>query len=355
MSRNESTRFPSHNKGEIGENPRDLTTYTPGAVHLFGPDLRGLSMRGVYCDGSTVRLRRDLQAPDAGSDEVVLAVRAVGICDTDLQLAKGYMGYRGVLGHEFVGETDAGRRVTAEINNACHQCPTCRAGRPQHCPNRTVLGILRHDGAMADLVAVPSANLHDVPDSIDDDQAVFIEPLAAAFRIGEQIDLGPETRMAILGDGKLGLLCAWVARLSGARVTLLGKHPSKLALAGEGIETRTLGQAETLARSFDVVADCTGSHSGLTTAMGLVRPCGTLVLKTTVAGAYTADLAGIVIDEIRVVGSRCGPFPKAIAALADRRIDVRPLIGARYPLDDAEAAFRAASQKGARKVLMSVR
>ncbi|MHC5540101.1 zinc-binding dehydrogenase, partial [Singulisphaera rosea] len=192
-------------------------------------------------------------------------------------------------------------------------------------------------------------------DSIDDDQAVFIEPLAAAFRIGEQIDLGPGTRMAILGDGKLGLLCAWVARLSGARVTLVGKHPSKLALAGEGIDTRTLDQVETLARSFDVVADCTGSHTGLTTAMGLVRPCGTLVLKTTVAGAYTADLSGIVIDEIRVVGSRCGPFPKAIAALANRQVDVRPLIGARFSLDEAEAAFRAASEKGARKVLMTVR
>lgn len=312
-------------------------------------------MRGVFCDGSTVRLRRDLPEPWADVDEVVLGVRAVGICDTDLQLAAGYMSYRGVLGHEFVGETASGRRVTAEINNACHHCPTCRAGRPQHCPNRTVLGILRHDGAMADLVSVPSKNLHDVPDAIDDPEAVFIEPLAAAFRITEQLALGPEIKMAILGDGKLGLLCAWVARLSGAQVTLIGKHPAKLALAGDGIATKALDEAGGLGQAFDVVADCTGSHTGFPTALTLVRPCGTVVLKTTVAGTYTIDLAKVVIDEVRVVGSRCGPFPKAIAALASHQVDVRPLIGAEFPLDDAEAAFRAAAEKGSRKVLLRVR
>jgi threonine dehydrogenase-like Zn-dependent dehydrogenase len=284
----------------------------------------------------------------------VLEVRAVGICDTDLQLAKGYMGFRGVLGHEFVGQTDSGQRVTAEINNACHACPVCRAGMPQHCPNRTVLGILGQDGAMAERVRVPVANLHEVPDSLEDREAVFIEPLAAALRITEQIALGPEVRMAILGDGKLGLLCAWAARLAGARISLVGKHPAKLALAGEGITTHLLDEAGELARSFDVVADCTGSHSGLPSALGLVRPCGTVVLKTTVAGAYTADLSAIVIDEVRVVGSRCGPFGKAIAALANRQIDVRPLIGAEFSLDEAEAAFRAAAEKGARKVLLNV-
>ena len=161
-------------------------------------------MRGVYCDGISVRLRDDLPVPEAGDGEVVLNVRAVGICDTDLQLARGYMGFRGVLGHEFVGQTASGRRVTAEINNACHRCPTCLAGRPQHCPNRTVLGILRHDGAMADVVRVPERNLHDVPDALEDREAVFIEPLAAAFRITEQLELGPDVRMAVLGDGKLG-------------------------------------------------------------------------------------------------------------------------------------------------------
>ena len=281
-------------------------------------------------------------------------MRMVGICDTDLQLARGYMNFRGVLGHEFVAETDAGRRVTAEINDACHECPTCRAGRPGHCPHRTVLGILGHDGAMADLVRVPVRNLHEIPEGIEDMEAVFIEPLAAAFRIAEQVELGPDVAMAILGDGKLGLLSAWVARLSGARVTLIGKHPSKLALAGEGIATHTLDRSESLAKSFDVVVDCTGSDSGFPTALGLVRPCGTVVLKTTVAGRYTIDLATIVIDEVRVVGSRCGPFPRAIAALESRQIDVRPLIGSVFDLDDAEEAFKAAAAKGARKILMTV-
>jgi threonine dehydrogenase-like Zn-dependent dehydrogenase len=311
-------------------------------------------MRGVYCDGSSVQLRRDLPAPEASPGEVVLKVRAVGICETDLQLARGYLAFQGVLGHEFVGETAQGRRVTAEINNACRRCPTCRAGRPQHCPNRTVLGIFRHDGAMADLVCVPASNLHEIPDTIDDRAAVFIEPLAAAFRITEQIELDPETNLAILGDGKLGLLCAWVARLAGARVSLIGKHPAKLALAGEGIAAHTLDAAPSLGRTFDVVADCTGSQTGLATALGLVRPCGTVVLKTTVAGTYTSDLAPIVIDEVRVIGSRCGPFPRAIDALANRKIDVRPLIGAEFTLDDAETAFRAAAEKGARKILLHV-
>jgi threonine dehydrogenase-like Zn-dependent dehydrogenase len=311
-------------------------------------------MRGVYCDGTSVRLRHDLPEPEPGPGEVVLRVRAVGICETDLQLARGYMGFRGVLGHEFVGQTEPGRRVTAEINNACRRCPTCRAGRAGHCPNRTVLGIFRHDGAMAERVCVPEANLHAIPDAIGDREAVFIEPLAAAFRITEQVELDPETNLAILGDGKLGLLCAWVARLAGARVSLIGKHPAKLALAGEGIATHSLDESPSLGRAFDIVADCTGSPTGLPTALGLVRPCGTIVLKTTVAGTYAIDLAPIVIDEVRVIGSRCGPFPRAIDALSTRKIDVRPLIGAEFALDDAETAFHAAAEKGARKVLLHI-
>jgi threonine dehydrogenase-like Zn-dependent dehydrogenase len=309
-------------------------------------------MRGVSCgDGSGIRLRRDLPDPQPGPGELRLRVRAVGICDTDLQLARGYMGFRGILGHEFVGDLD-GRRVTAEINNACHACPTCRSGRPGHCPHRSVLGILGHDGAMADLVCVPERNLHEVPEGLDDREAVFIEPLAAAFQMVEQVAPGPETLLAILGDGKLGLLCAWVARLSGAQVRLIGKHPEKLSLVGEGVLTCTLDEAPGLGRAFDVVVDCTGSPTGLPTALSLVRPCGTVVLKTTVAGRYDIDLAPLVIDEIRLLGSRCGPFPKAIEALAGRRIDVRPLIEAEFPLDEAEAAFRAASAKGARKVIL---
>ena len=311
-------------------------------------------MRGVYCDGTAARLRRDLPTPRAAEGETLLDVRAVGICDTDLQLAHGYMGFRGILGHEFVATTETGQRVTAEINHACHHCPTCRSGRPNHCPHRSVLGILNHDGAMADKVAVPTRNLHIVPDAIDDSRAIFIEPLAAAFRITEQIELNRALTLAIVGDGKLGLLCAWVARLTGAQVHLIGKHPAKLALAGDNVVTHTLDDARALGRIFDVVVDCTGSTTGLPTALGLVAPGGTVVLKTTVAGEYTVNLAPIVIDEVRVVGSRCGPFPKAIAALTTGAIDVSLLIGAIFSLDQADAAFQAAAAKGAKKIVMTV-
>ena len=311
-------------------------------------------MKGIFCDSSGVRFRLDLPEPEAGPGETLLQVRAFGICDTDLQLARGYMEFRGILGHEFVGQVADGRRVTAEINAACHQCPTCRSGQPRHCPNRTVLGILNHDGAMAERVRVPIANLHDVPDAISDREAVFIEPLAAALHIAEQVALGPGMRVAIVGDGKLGLLCAWSARLTGAEVSLFGKHPAKLALAGAGIATDTVAAAGQYGRSFDVVADCTGSPSGLPTALGLVRPCGTAILKTTVAGTYTINLAPIVIDEIHLIGSRCGPFPPAIDALARRAIDVRPLIGAEFELDQAETAFQAAALPGARKIVVHV-
>ncbi|CAN5875546.1 alcohol dehydrogenase catalytic domain-containing protein [soil metagenome] len=309
-------------------------------------------MRGVYCDGSSIRLRRDLEEPGPGPGEVVLRVLAVGICDTDLQLAKGYMGFRGVLGHEFVGLDPNGRRVAAEINNACHNCPTCRAGRPGHCPNRTVLGILAHDGAMADQVAVPRRNLHTIPEMLSDREAVFVEPLAAAYRITEQVEVGPGLRTAVVGDGKLGLLCAWVLRSERADVTLVGKHAEKLSMAGEGISPCLLDDTTGMGWLVDLVVDATGSTGGLPTALNLVRPCGTVVLKTTVAGTHEIELAPVVIDEVRVIGSRCGPFPKAIAALADRRIDVSPLISAEYPLDDAEEAFRVAGRKGARKVLL---
>ena len=311
-------------------------------------------MRGVYCDGKSIRLRSDLADPVATEGEVILKVRRVGICDTDLQLARGYMGFRGILGHEFIGETIDGTRVTAEINNPCCRCETCLSGRTHHCPSRTVLGILGHDGAMADRVTVPALNIHAIPEVIEDRRAIFIEPLAAAFRIVEQIRLGPGVRMAIVGDGKLGLLCTWAARASGAEITLVGKHPDKLDLAGKGVSTVRLEDASKLGRPFDVVADCTGSPSGLPTALGLVRPLGTVVLKTTVAGDYAINLAPIVIDEVTIVGSRCGPFPRAIAALASGEVDPTPLLGLEFPIDRAEEAFASASARGARKITLTV-
>ena len=311
-------------------------------------------MRGVYCDGSAIRYRADLAEAVPGPGEVLVEVRQVGICDTDVQLARGYMGFRRILGHEFVGRTADGTRVTAEINNACQDCPTCRSGLPHHCPHRSVLGILNHAGAMADRVAVPERNLHPVPGTIADDEAVFIEPLAAAFRILEQVPVTAATRVAVVGDGKLGLLSTWVLRLAGAAVTLVGKHPAKLELAGPGVATCPVAEVGRLARGQDLVVDCTGSAGGLATALELVHPCGTVVLKTTVAGTHELSLAPVVIDEVRVIGSRCGPFPPAIAALAERTVDVRPLIQAVFPLDQAEAAFAAATRPGARKIILDV-
>lgn len=309
-------------------------------------------MRGVYCDGHSARLRTDLPEPEAAPGETVLRVIRAGICDTDLHLARGYMNYRGVLGHEFVGIDERGKRYTSEINASCFDCPTCRAGRPHHCPNRTVLGILGRDGAMADRVRVPSRLLHPIPDAIDDRSAVFIEPLAAAFRITEQVRIARGERVAVLGDGKLGLLCAWTLRLAGAAVTLVGRHAEKLALAGEGIATRRVEEVGDGTSRFGVVVDATGNPSGLETALRLVEPEGTVVLKTTLAGEHALALAPIVIDEVRVIGSRCGPFAPAIAALAERRIDVTPLIQEEYSLDEADVAFRVAGSKGARKVLI---
>ncbi len=311
-------------------------------------------MIGVFCQSDGIRLRQDLPDPAPNHDEVVVNVQLVGICETDLQLARGYLGFQGVPGHEFVAQMPNGKRVTAEINNACETCPTCLAGRSHHCPRRTVLGIVGHDGAMAERVAVPRRNLHFLPDRLSDSEAVFIEPLAAALRIGEQFPIGPGAQAVVVGDGKLGLLCVWVLREAGAAVTWVGKHPAKLALAGDGIQPTLLADAPTLGRIFDYVVDATGSPSGLSTALRLVRPMGAIILKTTVAGRYEIDLAPIVIDEIRLVGSRCGPFDRAIAALIERRFDVTKLIEAEYPLIQSEAAFAAAARPGARKVLIRV-
>lgn len=306
-------------------------------------------MIGVRVGESGIRVRDDLAVPGVGPGGQRLKVRLVGICDTDLHLARGYMGFRGTLGHEFVGETEDGRRVTSEINFGCGKCGLCSSGTPNHCPGRTVLGILSHDGAMAEYVVVPDRWLHDIPDGLSDDQAVFIEPLAAAFRVPEQVELGGR-RVAVIGDGKLGLLCAWVARVEGAKVALFGHHADKLALAGEGIETRT--SLDGLDKCFPIVIEATGSPTGLVDAMRLVEPLGTIVLKTTMADPHSIALAPLVIDEVRVIGSRCGPFPRAIEALTKGQVDVLPLIERTFSLDQAEAAFEAASRRGARKVLL---
>jgi threonine dehydrogenase-like Zn-dependent dehydrogenase len=241
-----------------------------------------------------------------------------------------------------------------EINCSCGTCDTCRSGRPTHCPRRTVLGILGHDGAFADTIAVPQRNLHPVPDSIPDDVAVFTEPVAAALQIPMQVAIERTDRVVVLGDGRLGNLCAQVLAGLSSKVLVVGKHREKLALlAAKGIETAVLSDALP-ARAADIVVDCTGSETGLPTALELVRPRGTIVLKTTVAGTQTLAWAPFVIDEVTLVGSRCGPFDQALAALEEGRIDVRPLISHRLSLSDGLLALEKAQEKGVMKVLIEV-
>lgn len=312
-------------------------------------------MRALHFDRElTYRLEHPTPTPLDG--EVLVRVERAGVCETDLQLMKGYMGFRGVLGHEFVGVAEsgrlAGRRVVGEINCACGHCATCRAGLGTHCPKRTVLGILNHDGAFADLIAVPQVNLHEVPDSVETDIAVFTEPLAAAFQIPSQVQIRTADRVVVLGDGRLGNLCAQVLAGVSDHVLVIGKHTEKLALlADQGIDTVLLSAYDN-PRAADVVVDCTGSPTGLPTALRLVRPRGTIVLKTTVAGDQTMSYAPFVIDEVTLVGSRCGPFDQALAALEAGTVDVRPLISQRFPLFRGIDAIQCAAGPGVLKVLL---
>lgn len=315
-------------------------------------------MRALVLGDPGLELQTDRPDPVAAAGEVLVQVARAGICETDLQLMRGYKGFRGVLGHEFVGTAlegaYRGRRVVGEINCSCWTCPTCLAGRPGHCPTRTVLGILDHDGAFADLIAVPERNLHVVPDTVDDDTAVFTEPLAAAFQIPAQLPISRTDRTVVLGDGRLGNLCAQVLRRVSDHVTAVGKHASKLALLERlGLSTCLLEAAATLPPA-DIVVECTGSPAGLTTALTLVRPRGTIVLKTTVAGQQTLALAPVVVDEVTIVGSRCGPFDRALDALAAGEVDVRPLIADRFDLADAVEAMARAGEAGVLKVLLDI-
>ncbi len=316
-------------------------------------------MRAALCDNG---LRFDPAYPDPlpPPGEALIRVRLAGICNTDLELLRGYMAYRGVLGHEFVGEvvqaSDAawiGQRVVGDINAACYTCATCRAGRHTHCPHRTTLGIYRRDGALADYLLLPEANLFPVPDSVPDEAAVFVEPLAAACEILEQVHLRPTDRVVVLGDGKLGLLVAAVLRLSGCDLTLVGRHPEKLALASAWGVPGRLAHEALPDHAADVVVECTGSPEGFAQARQLLRPRGTLVLKSTYHGAQAVDMSSLVVDEITLVGSRCGPFAPAIRLLGAGLVDPRPLITAVYPLTEVEAAFEHAGRKGALKVLVS--
>ncbi|MDE3076988.1 MAG: alcohol dehydrogenase catalytic domain-containing protein [Chloroflexota bacterium] len=304
-------------------------------------------MRALVVTPSGLRFDPLQPEPAVGEGEALVRVRMAGICNTDLEIVRGYMSYLGVPGHEFVGEIE-GRRVVGEINAACGRCAFCQEGLGRHCEHRTVLGIQGRGGAFAECLALPRANLHEVPDDLPDEVAVFVEPTAAAFEILEQVSLRPTDRVALLGDGKLALLIAQVLR-GRCQLQVFGKHAEKLELLSgvDGTTAAPEGQ-------FDVVVEATGSEAGFQQALGLVRPRGTLVLKSTVAATSRLNLAPLVVNEVTVIGSRCGLFQPAIAALAEGSVDPRPLISARYPLEEGVEAFQAAERPGVVKVLVTI-
>jgi threonine dehydrogenase-like Zn-dependent dehydrogenase len=319
-------------------------------------------MRALYYDGD-LQLREDYPDPSPAPGEALVRVIRGGICNTDLEIMRGYMDFRGVLGHEFVGVVEEvreaaderlrGERVVGEINAYCGQCPTCRRGDTSHCPNRSTLGIWGRDGAFADYLTLPVRNLHPVPAEVSDEQAVFVEPLAAALEILEQVHIAPTERAIVLGDGKLGLLVAQVLALTGCELLALGRHEEKLAiLQRRGIATQLADELSP--GGADVVVDCSGNPAGFAAARTLVRPRGTLVLKSTFHGDVTVNLSSLVVDEINLVGSRCGPFAPAVRLLAGGMIDVDSMIQATYPLDEGRRAFARALEPGALKVELAV-
>ncbi|HEX9374047.1 MAG TPA: alcohol dehydrogenase catalytic domain-containing protein [Roseiflexaceae bacterium] len=338
-------------------------------------------MQALLFDGQ-LRLVSSYPEPALLPGEALIRPTLVGICNTDVEITRGYLRFRGVLGHEFVGVVQAcadrawvGRRVVGEINAACRRCAVCARGDESHCPERTTLGIDRRDGVMAELFSLPVACLHEVPPGVPDAAAVFSEPLAAALEILERAHIRPTERVAVVGDGKLGLLCAQALRLPGCEVVVVGRHPGRWAFLHDlGIQTiladqtgegdRAIGRpgevsvapspGRPVARSgaFDVVVDCTGHPSGLAVARGLVRPRGRLVLKSTFAAESGLNLSMLVVDEVALLGSRCGPFAPALRLLDRGLVRTEPLIAGRFPLSDGLNAFKAAS--GRLKVLLEV-
>ena len=320
---------------------------------------KDLTMRGIYLEqGGKVTLREDLPTGDVCDDEVRIRPTLLGVCGTDLELMAGYYPFTGVLGHEFVGVVEEGpeqwqgKKVVGEINAPCGHCLPCQAGRGHHCPERTVLGIVGRDGCFADSFLLPARNLLEVPDGVPDECSVFTEPLAAAMRIPEQIDLTPAVRCLVVGDGRLGQLVARVLSRHGVSLTVLGRHERKLALLTRlGIETTTDSRA-VVGGQYDVAIECSGNSTGFEAARQALRPLGTLVMKSTYVGQLQCDASALVVDEIELVGSRCGPFAPALAALAGGSIDPRDLIDEVYDLGEGPAALSRAAEVGVLKVLM---
>ncbi|WP_016874737.1 alcohol dehydrogenase catalytic domain-containing protein [Chlorogloeopsis fritschii PCC 9212] len=316
-------------------------------------------MKGLWLENKQLQLLSDIPIPEPPPGEALVRVLCAGICNTDLELTRGYYPFTGILGHEFVGIVEQGpenlvnQRVVGEINAVCGQCRFCRSGNSTHCENRTVLGIVNRHGAFADYLCLPVENLHIVPDRIPTEVATFTEPVAAALEIQQQLTLQPNHRVLVVGDGKLGQLVAQTVALSGCELLVVGRHPEKLAnLEARGIKT---GFADAVTdKAFDVSVECTGNAQGFAIARRALRPRGTLVLKSTYAGNLSLDASSLVVDEITLIGSRCGPFPLALEVLAQGKVDVQPLIHARYSLSEGLAAFAHAQTKGVLKVLLEM-
>lgn len=324
-------------------------------------------MKAIYFDRKNLSLR-ELPEPRPGPGEALVRVRLAGVCNTDIELAKGYMDFEGVLGHEFVGTVtecaDAawvGKRVVGEINLACGTCAYCKSNLQRHCPFRTVLGIFKKDGVFAEYITLPVANLHEVPAGTPDEVAVFTEPVAAGYSILERLHAGVEgTKIALLGDGKLGLLASRVLAAAGAEVTLAGRHTDKLRLAAsDKIKTVLVDQllreaAGDVYANFPVVVEATGRPDGFDVAVKLVRPRGIIVVKTTTAEPVPVDLSKVVVNEVMVLGSRCGPFPPALQALASGAVKVDDLVALRLPLSRGIEAINRAGRPGTLKVLIDM-
>lgn len=315
-------------------------------------------MKALWLEEGRLTLRDGVPVPVPAEGEALVRVLRAGICNTDLEMVRGYFSYTGILGHEFAGVVETGppalmgRRVVGEINAVCGACGACLAGRPTHCERRTVLGIVKRHGAFAEYLTLPIANLHVVPDEVSTDAATFTEPLAAALEIQEQVAIRPSDRVLVVGDGKLGQLIAQTLGLTGCDLLVVGKHAGKLALlTARGIATDAADAVKP--GGYDIAVECTGNPEGFALARKALRPRGTLVMKSTYAGALTLDGSMIVVDEITLVGSRCGPFAPALGLLKDGRVDVEPLIRARYRLRDGLAAFAEAARNGVLKVLLS--
>ncbi len=326
------------------------------------PDIKSnRKMRALYFAKGGLALRRDHPVPEPEEGEALIRVLMAGICRTDIEITEGYMGFSGVPGHEFVGLVEnspgreglKGKRVVGEINVGCGRCALCFSGLRNHCPQRRVLGILGKDGAFAEYITLPVDNLHVVPQTVTDQEAVFTEPLAAAFEILEGVQIERHHRVCVLGDGKLGLLAAQVLALTGCDITVVGRHRDRFSRF-KVLVSRVAFLHKAPERSFDIVVDCTGSPQGLDEALGLVTPRGTVVLKTTSAGGHKADLNRVVIDEVTIVGSRCGPFEPALKTLERGDVEVRPLIEDVLPLESGPKAFESARKRGAMKVLLKI-